>query len=664
MKRVLFLSLALAVGMTAAFAQKVTVKKGDVANTPVLTRVQAAAGNEAAPTMNFTPNEVMTSNAHRIAKSIEEWETMHTNYDLQSNSALGNRWALWSDGTAATVITRDYNNSTSYPDRGTGYNYFDGEGFGDEPDGRIESSYSGWPSISAMGNGEILASHGGGNVNVFARANKGEGDWEARASVGPATWPRIATTHNGEYVHLVCAEQNSSNTLQNYVYYMRSTDGGQTFTELAYPPEVDVEGMYKNDIAADDYVIATNGDRIAILFGGMNYDVFYIYSEDNGDTWTKQIVAPWPYDHALDWNQTAITSDTDSIWACDNSMAIAIDDNGVVHVAFGLTRMAPAPESGAGYYSYWAYTDAIVYWNSEYVNENGGHEIPLFGEWSGDAMHPEWAFNGTNGVSSTLNDDRLWELAEEDGHNHLHLFGWPDETGDGEVDYSELWDNHWGSYRSLGISTTPSISIDQRGNMIIAYTVLSESRVSDPADGFYYRSAYVTARDFTGTWFDDAINLSSGFYHSIDEVYYTATPCQGMDENFWVGYNADPGFGLFLDEDQTELTDNIWYAVRVNPSDLATWSVSDNNAVNPLTAARVYPNPATDVVSVEINALQGSDANISVYNIMGQKVAEKNITISTGMNETRISTNELSSGVYFVTVKANGFEKSMKFVVK
>ena len=86
--------------------------------------------------------------------------------------------------------------------------------------------------------------------------------------------------------------------------------------------------------------------------------------------------------------------------------------------------------------------------------------------------------------------------------------------------------------------------------------------------------------------------------------------------------------------------------------------------MNPLTATRVYPNPVTDVLNIEVNASVNSELSISIYNIMGQNVMNKNVNIGTGINCPSISTAELNSGVYFVTVKANGFENTMKFIVK
>ena len=176
MKKVLFMSLAMAVAMTG-FAQKPVAKKSDLAKQPVKMSPRVLRGNEA-PVMNFGQQEVITKAAqHNSSRGFDEYQIMTTYYDLQSNSALGNRIATWDDGSAAFVMTWDNTNTTSYGNRGTGYNYFDGESFGDEPEMRIEDAYAGWPSITAAGEGEILASHYGSKVHLFKRDVKGQGEW-------------------------------------------------------------------------------------------------------------------------------------------------------------------------------------------------------------------------------------------------------------------------------------------------------------------------------------------------------------------------------------------------------------------------------------------------------------------------------------------------------
>ncbi len=90
-------------------------------------------------------NQVHNSN---FAKSVtfDEAQIGITQYDLQSNASLGNRLWLFDDGTIGGVWTRGVENAPAFPDRGTGYNYFDGAAWGEEI-GPIESIRAGWPSV-------------------------------------------------------------------------------------------------------------------------------------------------------------------------------------------------------------------------------------------------------------------------------------------------------------------------------------------------------------------------------------------------------------------------------------------------------------------------------------------------------------------------------------
>ena len=356
---------------------------------------------------------------------------------------------------------------------------------------------------------------------------------------------------------------------------------------------------------------------------------------------------------------------TDTINTSDNSHSIAIDNNGVVHAAFGLFHWRV---TGGGYYTYYpAGYFGIVYWNSNYTNEQGTHEILPFGQSSIDANHPEWV---PNRLGWTLHPDRIEELAEL-GNNqaNLPLFGYVDEDGNGELDYDNVTGANW-HYRSLGLATMPGISVDEFGNVAIIYSVWSESRVSDET-GFSFRSAYVTCKDSQGQWFDDAINLAEDFMHQYEEQYPCTASAIGQHGSFWTLYSGDDAQGLYLDISDTypnsnggQLTENYIYAVKITPAFPGWDGVDEQEAVNPMTTSRVYPNPATDVLNIEVNASQASEMSITVFNLMGQKVMDKNVTLNTGINTPSISTSSLTSGIYFVTVKANGFENTMKFIVK
>ena len=665
----------MAVAMTG-FAQRAVVKdaaKNASATTQKRSELRQIDGS-AVQGIQFNQAQNMV-NANRSLDDFDEYQAMTTNYDLQSNRSLGNRIATWADGCAAFTATWDHSNNTSFPDRGTGYNFYtpDTKGMGDEPEVRQEPMKSGWPSIAACGEGEILTSHATG-TNVYYRPTKGEGDWQLLVNFPDATWPRVVCSGpNDEYIHIVFAKQISvGDGYDNHVYYVRSTDRGQTWSEVIDFPGVDNtdDGDYRNQLSADDYVMAANGNNVAVMFSSYTTEVFYMISHDNGETWERQIIAPFPIlgndgnpVHAIDFADYP-EGMTDSIHTSDNSHSITIDDNGVVHAAFGLFHWKVADAES---YTYWpAYGYGIVYWNSNYTNEQGGHEIPIFGQFSGDAAHTEWM---ANGVGYTLIPDRIDELSQAgNNQNNLCVFGYVDENGNGQMDYENVTGATW-HYRSLGLATMPSISVDNLGDLCIIYSVWSETRVN-AATGFSYRSAYVAYKDYAGEWKldENGINLAEDFMHELDEQYPCVAATHGYNGQFWVMYSADEAQGLYLDISDTypnsnggALTENYQYAALVRPASL---SVNEQEAVNPMTATRVYPNPASDVLNIEVNASQASEMSISVFNIMGQNVMNQNVNITTGMNLRPINISELNSGIYFVTVKANGFENTMKFIVK
>lgn len=667
MKKVLLLSLGLLVGM-AGFAQVRTNSENAKKNQ--LTHVKTNDGTEISPAAAYAPSAVLPSvtstqiREHQII--VDLMSTMTTNYDLQSNSAIGNRIAAWPDGSVAVTATWDFSGDNTWPERGTGYNYYDGSDFGDEPEARQEPAKSGWPTICAYGNGEILASHNTG-VNVYYRATKGQGDWELLTNLQSNghewTWPRVACTADGT-LHLICADQFTEDGHNvSLITYFRSTDGGHTWTEDPYFNNLSVE--YNKELSADDYVIAVNGNRIAVACFSMTYDLFYVMSEDAGLTWEKHIVCEHPYKakygQNFDWGQTTVSKETDSIHWNDNSGSIAIGNDGTVHMAWALGRWAPAPESGWGYYSSWYFTPGCVYWNSNYRNEQGTNVIPAFGNWSGDASHPEWVWPGTllGGHDYTMSYERIQLLEEAAGNGTLHFFGHASEKVQNDPegpDYdSDLLNNIWGSYRTFdGYSSMPSIALDNDKGVYILYSGLSDTRTGTASGAeYYYRSPFlhVCVGGVWDEWYEATV-VATGVAHGIEEAYSVTAYTNEVDDHLWFAYSADDGMGLFLDDDQTVITDNIIYAVRVAkiPDDVT--EVKD-------VVYNIYPNPASDYICISADAV--ADATITFVNLAGQTVKTINTNLTIGNNSISI---DLASGVYFCTVNANGFSKTTKVVVK
>lgn len=79
--------------------------------------------------------------------------------------------------------------------------------------------------------------------------------------------------------------------------------------------------------------------------------------------------------------------------------------------------------------------------------------------------------------------------------------------------------------------------------------------------------------------------------------------------------------------------------------------------------SNAYPVPAYDVVNFDYNFASSVDAEVAIYNMMGQEVLRNNINGMSG--KLSINVSDLTDGVYFYSLIVNGkTEKSSKLVVR
>ncbi len=84
----------------------------------------------------------------------------NTYYGIKQMQQCQNRIYCFEDGTIGATYTFGIDWPGFSGDRGTGYNYFDGNEWNEWPAERIESDRSGWPSYAPLGeNGELIVSH-------------------------------------------------------------------------------------------------------------------------------------------------------------------------------------------------------------------------------------------------------------------------------------------------------------------------------------------------------------------------------------------------------------------------------------------------------------------------------------------------------------------------
>ena len=320
MRKLLLLSLALFVGM-AAFSQATSVSR-KLLNTPAKAEYKKPISDLPEVFMPVNPTVSATQRA------VNETVVGKTFYDLQSNTSLSDRIVMHPDGTMGAVWTMGME-ATSFPDRGTGYNFFDGTAWGPEPTARVETQRTGWPAYATYGaTGEVVVAHTGAvaGLTFNTREVRGTGAWTETLITGPegladVTWPRIVSSGDDNSVlHLLSANDAALTVTgqASSLFYSRSTDGGATWD----PNMVVMEGTgaeYYIEQGADDYTWAARGNTVALLVADAWKDLFVMKSTDNGENWEKIIIWEHPYPF-FEWEVTV----TDTFFSVDNSASIAI----------------------------------------------------------------------------------------------------------------------------------------------------------------------------------------------------------------------------------------------------------------------------------------------------------------------------------------------------
>jgi hypothetical protein len=588
-----------------------------------------------AETMNFS-NETLPSG--KALLTPEEEIIGNTRFDLQSNSSSPcSRIVAYDDGTIGAVFCYGLGDA-AFTDRGTAYNYFDGNDWGDPPTARIEGGTgnerrTGWPSYSAWGeNGEINVAHysgagSPGGLAIAKRVTKGTGNWELSELHSPELaaeylWPRMTTTGaDHSVIHTIALTMPVANGgivyqgLDGALLYSKSIDGGATWN----PQHLLIDGVsstYYNSISADAYEIKAQGDNVAILYGDSWQDLGLLKSTDGGETWTRTLIWECPYPFWVSGTPT------DTFYCADGAHALAFDQTGKVHVVFGINR---AVADAAG--SYWfPLVDGLAYWNED---------RPVFSN-SLDALNP-YGDPGT-------------ELVDD-----YSLIGWSQD-----INNNGTWDilGEVGLYY-VSPSSMPQILIDNNNEIYIVFAGITETYNNGTQDYRHLWSRYSPNGEFWGPFVD----LTSDLIHIFDECVFP-TIAEGSDDYFHLVYQADNEPGLAVRGDEDPYGDNAIRYMKVLKDEVKV-GIKENYAINDYDVLQNYPNPATGLTTVNVNIRKATPLTLEVVNMIGQKVLTVDAgTVQPGMNHITFDVSNLTAGVYFYTVKAGEASVSVKMMVE
>lgn len=552
-----------------------------------------------------------------------------TMYDLQSNACLENRIYPYSDGSIGAVWTKG-DQATSFPDRGTGYNFYDGSNWQPQPAARIENFRAGWPSYAPWGpNGEIVVTHDFAALKLYflTRPQKGTGTWDQKLftySNGPATlaWPRMITSGSDNNTIQLLANTDGEYLGQAFgMVYSRSLDGGTTW---------DIENEVLDGTGADNYLEITAdqyvwanpvGETIAFLVVSAWHDLFMMKSPDNGSSWEKTVIWEHPYP-LFDWNVTV----TDTFFCVDNSATIALDLNGKAHVAFGINRVIHAAVGTS--YNFFPFVDGIGYWNED---------MPAFSNDLSALAPPQYGYPTS-------------EMIED-----VNYIGWTqDVDGDGVITFITTPTGFPMTYREFGVSTMPSISIGPNNEVAVIYSSTTETY-----DNFSYNYKKLWMRVYAfGSW-GTFTHLTQDITHIFDESIYPAG-YPAYTDAIHLLYNNDGTPGTALDTDHDYQTNYTTYMNVAFPV-----GIDENPSINKESASlTISPNPTNGYIIASYSIGSASDVNLVVYDVSGRTVISKAIgRKDSGEYRYTFNLGNLNRGIYFVSLRTNQQVVTRKIVV-
>lgn len=188
-------------------------------------------------------------------------------------------------------------------------------------------------------------------------------------------------------------------------------------------------------------------------------------------------------------------------------------------------------------------------------------------------------------------------------------------------------------------ATNISINKDPKAGATISWTATTEA---DPAGYYIYRSTSeygkYTLRSglVTTTSFTDSFGKDGSYWYMVRAAKVQMTP-SGSYYNLSIGEAADAG--------------NVVY-----PHD----EVSINTLANTVDKIELYPNPAVNTTNIELQSSTAQTSTITIVNIDGKVVQRISPNLIKGKNLITIDVKDLTTGMYFIYVKALGSTQIFK----
>ncbi len=233
----------------------------------------------------------------------------------------------------------------------------------------------------------------------------------------------------------------------------------------------------------------------------------------------------------------------------------------------------------------------------------------------------------------------------------------------GTPPYSYQWNNQ---------QTTQSVYGGCSGDLYCVTVTDATNQVADACVTLYYvQDTSVTITTTLQATIDTCLNAISGqiFNFTINNNTITVT---------WefADTNQNTSYMVISYPVQDSITPGIYEILLyiycddmgksiTSYSDYITVSEGNITGIIPVTLKTdftIYPNPVTDLLNIEISALETDNVELIILNATGQIVFSNKENIHSGQNVFNYDVSSLSKGIYLINIYGNEIYKVKKFI--
>jgi Secretion system C-terminal sorting domain len=549
-------------------------------------------------------------------KSMTYWEQVigFSSYDNQTNNSIQDR--IVSDGTnlSATWTYSSEENAT-WSDRGTGNNSANDGQWGTEPYERIESFRTGFPSSLVAGNGneKVFCHSGTGGITQLTRDVVGQGTWTSTTvptSLGADLfWPKAAV--DGNTIHLIAITESEAqggilvNGINMNMVYFRSEDNGLTWNIVDhYFPEITADEF--EFLSGDAYAIHARDGQVSIGIFLEFSDTVLMHSSDSGSNWAMTVISDfaidgYTYDSLSDSNNDGIV---DTLFTTDGTGAIHIDGDGTTHVFFGSSFiMDDTP--GDTLYSYFNTYD-LLYWNDTYAT---------------DSIY-------------------VIASAQESANDN-----------DAVITLTLAQIPRYGS----SLCSMPSVGEDASGNLYLVYAAADEEYI----DQQIFRHIFAMSSADNGVTWTTPAELTPDLEGEGLEYVFPSL-CRTIDDKLHIVLMRDnePGLNVRGDLDPIQTVDIVYLGITTDLDVTASVAAVPTSNVELL----VYPNPTSGQITLSGNNL--TKQPLCVTNVAGQVVVNTRLNNASESKSYPLDFSFLPDGMYNLQIGIGKTAVTKSFIIE